>query len=448
MSTPPVQLSGLACRRLRTPNHILDNVYIEFDGPRIGVVGDFASSWLPPGAYNAREEELTVIPGLVDVHVHGASGVDFLHADLEGLKTISRTAARGGATTMVATTTLANDDEGLERFAEFVRLLKSTNPLGYRAGNASAHSVGGSKRSPTPSGIGSATALAEATEESEDQQTGVSTLPGTRITGIHLEGPFLNPDRRGAFINRFLRPVDLKIAKKVMDICGDLLIKVTLAPELPHGDELIRLFSQGTPAPVEISLGHTACDYELGKKVFENPRARQITHCFNAMNGLQHRSPNLITAAWLDERVSLEIIADGLHVAPPVVQVLHKVVGAKRLIATTDGASAAGFPAGTLVESFTGQAIVGADSGVRRTADHTLVGSAALMSDIFGRLQSLAHIPFEDALLMCSENGAKSLNRFDSIGSVDKGKRADFVVLRKDNSVAATVRDGLLVYEA
>lgn len=434
------QLSGIACRRLRTPGYTLDNVYIEFDGPRIAVVGDFASSWLPPGSYNARSENLTVLPGFVDVHVHGGGGVDFLNADADGLRTISATAAAGGCTSMVATTTLANDDEGLERFAEFVRVLRATNPLQRSPG--SFPEAAGAR---TTSSNGANTALAEGTQTLATDDL-VCSLPGTRVVGIHLEGPFLNPERRGAFTPRFLRPVDLKIAERFLDICGDLLRKITLAPELPGCAELIELLSSA-PYPIEVTLGHTTCDYELGKRLFANPRVRQITHAFNAMSGLHHRSPNLITAALLDERVSLEIIPDGMHVAPPVIALMHRTVGAKRLIGTTDGASAAGMPPGSTFESFSGTAAVGSDCGVRRTADHVLVGSAALMADAFQRLQELAGIPYEDALLMCTENPAKSINLFDQIGSVEKGKRADFVVLNQDMRVVATVRDGLLVHE-
>lgn len=414
MTNQPVQLNGIACRRLRTPQHILDNVYIEFQDSRISMMGDFNSSSVPPGAFNAREDDLTVIPGLVDVHVHGAGGLDFLNADLEGLKYISGVAASGGATTMVATTTLAGDDEGLENFAEFIRALRSTGCLGYDKG--------------------------------KDDRT-VSTLPGTRIIGIHLEGPFLNPERRGAFTDRFLRPPDPAIARQVMDICGDLLLKVTMAPELPGGEELVDIFTSG-PTPVEVSLGHTTADFALGMKIFENPHARQITHVFNAMSGLHHRAANLITLALMDERIHLEIIADGLHVAAPVVQLLHRITGPKRLIAITDGASAAGMPAGSVFEAFSGQARVGGDSGVRRVKDNVLVGSAALMNDIFMRLQHMSDIPFEDALLMCTENPAVSVNRFDQIGSVDKNKRADFVVLRNEQDVVATIRDGMLVHQA
>lgn len=414
MKTQPTQLTGIACRRLRTPQHILENVYIEFDGPRINIMGDFNSSSLPPGVFNAREEDLTVIPGLIDVHVHGAGGIDFLNADAEGIREISYLAARGGATTMVATTTLAADDENLESFAEFIRILRASGTLGYDLG-------------------------------AKDRT--VSTLPGSRITGIHLEGPFLNPERRGAFTERFLRPPDTKVAEKVMEICGDLLLKVTMAPEMPGGEELVEVFTSGS-TPVEVSLGHTTADYALGVKMFENPHARQITHVFNAMTGLHHRQANLITAALMDPRVHLEIIGDSLHVSPPVVQLLHKITGAKRLIAITDGASSAGMPAGSICETFTGQARVGEDSGVRRLNDNVLVGSAALMSDIFLRLQHMADIPFEDALLMCTENPAKSINRFDQIGSVDKDKRADFLVLRDEEKIMATIRDGLLVHQA
>lgn len=413
MSTQPVQLTGIACRRLRTPKHILDNVYIEFDGPRINIMGDFNSSSLPPGTFNAREDDLTVIPGMVDTHVHGAGGLDFLNADLDGLKFISGVAARGGATTMVATTTLAQEDTDLKSFETFIKNLRSTGPIGYDKG---------------------------------DGDRTVSTLPGTRITGIHLEGPFLNPERRGAFTDRFLRLPDPDVARRVMEICGDLLLKVTLAPELPGGEELVEVFTSG-PTPVEVSLGHTTADYALGVKMFQNPRARQITHVFNAMTGLHHRAANLITAALMDPRISLEIIGDGLHVAAPVVQLLHRITGPERLIAITDGASSAGAPVGSVFEAFSGQARVGADSGVRRVNDNVLVGSAALMNDIFMRLQHMADIPFEDALLMCTENPAKSINRFDQIGSVDKNKRADFVVLRNEEHVAATIRDGMIVFQ-
>lgn len=414
MTLHPIQLSGIACRRLRTPKHILDNVYIEFDGPRISIMGDFNSASLPPGVFNAREEELTVVSGLVDVHVHGAGGIDFLHADQEGLRLISKVAAQGGATSMVATTTLAAEDEGLEKFAEFIRVLRASGGMGYNLGSA---------------------------------DKTVSTLPGTRVVGIHLEGPFLNPERRGAFTERFLRLPDVKIAEKVMEICGDLLLKVTLAPEMPGGEDLISVFTSGS-APVEVGLGHTTADFALGMKVFENPHARQITHVFNAMTGLHHRQANLITAALMDPRVSLEIIGDSLHVSPPVVQLLHRLTGAKRLIAVTDGASSAGAPVGSVFEAFSGRARVDADCGVRRLNDNVLVGSSAQMSDIFNRLQHMADIPFEDSLLMCTENPARSINRFDQIGSVDKDKRADFVVLRDEQHVMATIRDGQLVYEA
>lgn len=414
MNAQPVQLSGIACRRLRTPQHILDNVYIEFDGPRISIMGDHNSVDIPPGAFNARDEELTVIPGLIDVHVHGGGGLDFLNADAEGLRFISGVAARGGATTMVATTTLAAEDKDLKAFEAFVGALRATGPIGYGKG--------------------------------DDDRT-VSTLPGTRITGIHLEGPFLNPDRRGSFTDRFLRPPDPDVARKVMDICGDLLLKVTMAPEMPGGEELVDIFTSG-PAPVEVSLGHTAADYALGMKMFENPHARQITHVFNAMTGLHHRSANLITAALMDERVSLEIIGDGLHVAAPVVQLLHRITGPKRLLGITDGASAAGCEPGSVFEAFNGQARVDTDSGVRRLTDNILVGSASQMIDVFVRLQHMADIPFEDALLMCTENPAKSINRFDQVGSIDKNKRADFVVLRNHEEVVGTIRDGLLIHSA
>jgi N-acetylglucosamine-6-phosphate deacetylase len=390
------QLTGIACRRVFTPGYMLDNIYIEFDGPRIGVMGDFASSWIPAGAYNAREDDLIVIPGMIDVHVHGGGGSDFLDRTAESIRAISANAARGGATSLVATTTIPVDDEELESFEHFVHLIRTTPP------------------------------------------------PGARMIGIHLEGPFLNIERRGGFGVRFIQPIDLRKCERILSICEDALLKITMAPEIEHAEELVHLFHENSKTHVEISLGHSTASYELAQKFFRFERVRQVTHAFNAMDQFHHRSPNLIGAALTDENVWLEMIPDGCHLTGPAIQLLHRMKGPKRLMVVTDGTAATGTTPGTKIRSVGG--VTEVKDGAVRLENGALAGSNMDMAQALASTQKLGCVPFEQALEMCTMTPALSVHVENEIGSIDPRKRADFCVLRTDGSVAATIRDGILVY--
>jgi N-acetylglucosamine-6-phosphate deacetylase len=392
------QLGGIACRRLHTPGMILDNVLIEFDGARIGMMGDFASAWIPPGVFNAREGELTVVPGLIDVHIHGGGGADFLNKTPESFQRISETAASGGAASIVATTTIPSDDAELEGFAEFVRQFRSVKPR------------------------------------------------GARFLGVFLEGPFINPEKRGGFGERYAWPIDFRKVEKILSLAEDILLKITLAPEIPDAEKLIRLFHENPRTNVEVSLGHSAADFDLAQRFFKLERVRQVTHAFNAMHPFHHRSPNLIGAALLEDRVWMEMIPDGHHLTGPAIGLLHRTKGPGRLMIITDGTAATATEPGTRVRSVGGYTEV--RDGAVRLMDGALAGSNLLMAGALRSAQELGGVPFEDALTMCTLTPAASVNREHETGSIDPGKLADFCVLRKDGSVAATIRDGALVYSA
>lgn len=401
------QLSGIACRRLVTPTLLLDDVFIEFDGARIGVMGNSGSSWLPPSAYNARGEGLTVVPGLIDVHLHGCAGADFLDRTPECLATISAQAAKGGATTILATTTLPEDDTNLESFARLVAMIREIN-----------------------------------------SESGELKVPGARILGLHLEGPWLNPEKRGSFGFKYIRPIDLKTADKVLEIAGDLIYKVTMAPEIPGGAELVELLTTDPRSRADVSLAHSTISYDEACRYFDtNPRVRNLTHAFNAMNSLHHRDPNLIGAALVDDRVFVEVIPDGHHVSPAVIRLLVKAKGHKRLLAVTDGTGATGTCPGTIIVSIAGEITV-RDGAVRKVSDGTLAGADIGMSDALHRLQTLGGVEFEHAVEMCTATPAASIRCEAEIGSIEPGKRADFTILREDGTVHATIRDGMLVYSA
>jgi N-acetylglucosamine-6-phosphate deacetylase len=416
----PIALSGIACRRLVTPDHILDHVFLEFDGPRFGIAGDFNSSWLAPDAFNARQDGWIVIPGFVDVHLHGAMSHDYLDHTQESMAAISAWSAEGGTTSTVATLTIPNADHDLTEYSKFVDQVQAAHPL----------------------------VLDEQAKTGRLQDDpAVSGLPGSRLIGIHLEGPFLNPERRGAFDPAtHLRIPDTQFIAKVLDLSAELLVKITMAPELPHGMEVIDQLLSDPRTPIEIAPGHTIADYAFAARLFENPRIRTITHMFNAMSSIHHRSPNLVTAALLDDRVSVEVIPDGLHVAPPLLKLLHRVKGPKRFIAITDATAVAGMPEGVPVPSF-GRSIV-IRNGVPRLPDGTFAGSALSMAEAFHNLVHKADVPLQHAVEMCTKTPARSLHMERVIGDVQPGYRADLAVIEEaTGKVVATIRDGRLIYQ-
>lgn len=392
------KLAGIACRRLYTPCEILEDVLVEFDGPRVARIGRAGSGCPPPDVYDARSEDLTTTPGFVDVHLHGCGGADFLDNTQEAFETISRTSVRGGATSVVATTTLDADDHKLEKFASFVNNIRAATPS------------------------------------------------GARFLGIHMEGPFLNVEKRGGYGSAYVQPVDLDMARRMLELCGDLLLKITVAPEVPGGEELIEMLEQYPGGEFEIALGHTAVSYELARRCFARGRVRQVTHLFNAMPPIHHRAPGLITAALLDEGVTVEIIPDGHHLAPAIVELAYRLKGTSRTIVMTDGTPVTGMPQGTRIEN------LGAVTELRDDAiflpDGTLAGSNLLMADALRKVQLLAHAPFEHALEMCTITPARSVKKGHLVGSVEPGKLADLCVLRSDSTVAAVIRDGMLAYAA
>lgn len=389
-------LDGIACGRLYTPEIILDDVLVMFDGGAVGMMGEFASQWLPANVFDARRTGWTVVPGLVDVHIHGCGGADFLDLDAAAYARISETAARGGATSIVATTTIPRDDSELERFTEFVRILRNFDP------------------------------------------------PGARFLGIFLEGPFINPEKRGGFGPQYCWPVDLRRAERILSLCEDLLLKITIAPEIPDATRLIEFFHSHPRTTVEISLGHTAADFELARRMFRFERVRQVTHAFNAMHPFHHRAPNLIGAALLEERVWCEMIPDGHHLSGPAIALLHRLKGWQRLMIVTDGTGATATPPGTRVHSVGGWTEV--RDGAVRLLDGTLAGSNLLMADAVSAACQLGGIAFHDALRMATVTPARSVHAEGRIASIEPGKRADLCVLDEKMTVVATIRDGRLVY--
>lgn len=398
MTVSAAELAGIACRRVVTPGLVLDNVLVEFREGRIAMIGEFDSSWLPPGVHNSRDEGLMVVPGFFDVHFHGCAGCDWLDANGESFRTILRTAAEGGATSVLATTTIPNDDEHLERLREQTRLLRAL--VGWDG--------------------------------------------GARVAGIHLEGPWLNPERRGGFSPRYISPIEPARVAAALDLCGPLLRKITFAPELPGAGELVRLVRERCGPQVALSIGHSAADEETARRAFDEWGATQVTHAFNALNVFHHRAPGVMGAGLADERVVMELIPDGLHVAPSVMNVLARLKGAKGLMLVTDASGSTHTPEGQFVQSVGGRTHIA--DGAIRLDDGALAGSNLLMNEAVAAAMRLADIPLERAVAMATLTPAQSVGLGAECGSLDTGKRADFAVVNGQWEVQATVVGGRLVY--
>lgn len=224
---------------------------------------------------------------------------------------------------------------------------------------------------------------------------------GAVVLGVHMEAPFMAPNRCGAQVKDYFCHPDME---NFMALCGgqpEAVRIMTLAPELPGGEAFIR---QAVQMGVNISIGHTNATAEDVHRAADWGATR-VTHTFNAQTGLHHRAPGVPGAVLVDERLYAEMICDGIHLHPDVVRLIARVKGARKAVAVTDAMEAAGMPEGQY--ALGGQAVYVKD-GAARLADGTLAGSVLTMRQAF---ENLLHwgIPAEDAVLMCSATPADSV---------------------------------------
>lgn len=358
------------------------------------------SSLGPPGGDREGRQlgEHLVAPGFVDVHVHGGDGADVNGVDsaslAESLDRLSRFHAAHGTTTMLATTV----SDTPERLAA------------------------------------SLTAIAAAARR---------RLPGGRIAGAHLEGPFLAPSRRGAQDPSTLRPPDPGELDRLLGLASGSLAMVTLAPELPGAGELIgRLRREG----VVVALGHSDADFETAEAAFE-AGASHVTHLFNAMAPLHHRRPGLVGAALRRRDVTLELVADLHHVHPAVMALVARLAPG-RVVAVTDCTPAAGLPPG---RRRLGRLEVVLEGDRVELADEpgTLAGSVLTMDRAVANLVSHAGLPLEEALAAATAVPGRLLERagLPGAGQLAVGGPADLVVLGPGLDVAATMVAGRAVHD-
>lgn len=256
-------------------------------------------------------------------------------------------------------------------------------------------------------------------------------VPGAKVLGIRLEGPFLNPDFCGALPRQCLRRPDIAEAKRMIKSAGGMLKMVVLAVEMPAADKLIRLFKRHN---IVVSIGHTGATYEQTMRAIA-AGVNHATHTFNRMSEFTHRSPGALGAVLTDERVSCEVIADGIHVHPGALRLLLLCKGPDRMMLITDSTAAQKEPPKLRA------------GDVFKLKDGTLYGTALTLIKALKRAVDFLGVPLPEAVRMVTLNPARILRIDSNKGSIAVGKDADLVIFNKEFKVQLTMVEGKIVYE-
>lgn len=329
-----------------------------------------------------------LLPGFIDLHVHGAVGYEAMDASPEGLCAMARFYARHGVTSFLPTTWTATRDD-IRRALQAVRAA-----LG-----------------PVPG--------------------------GATILGAHVEGPYLNPAKCGAQDVRLIRRADPDEAREILD--SGVVRLLALAPEyeanLPLLDECVR-------RGITVSAAHTAASYDQMRAAVARGLS-QVTHTFNAMSPLGHREPGAAGAALALPELRCELIADNIHVHPAAIKILAEAKGSAGVMLITDAIRGAGMPPGDYqIDTRT----VAIKDGAVRLPDGQLAGSILTMDRALQNLRQSTGRPLRDLWPMTSRNAAQAIGLSSRKGSLEAGKDADLVLLEPDGEVGLTVAEGEVVY--
>jgi N-acetylglucosamine-6-phosphate deacetylase len=334
-----------------------------------------------------------VAPGFIDIHVHGGKGVSFGESNdpREELEAYSKWVTSNGVTSYLCSLAAPDAISLVEQVSKFADVL----------------------------------------------DMGVE---GAQPVGLHLEGPFINIKRKGAFNPAWLRAPSLEEADSFLKAGRGWIRQMTLAPELSGAQEIAAHFRA---AGVVVSMGHTDADVETAGAALRG-NFTHVTHTFNAQSGFHHRLPGAFGAIMASDEVTAELIADTIHAHPIAMKVLLRCLGTDRVVLITDAMPGAGLPDG--VYDLVGFKVTVKD-GHANLPDGTIAGSTVLMNQCVHNIHHLVGVPLPESVKMASLNPARAMGFADHLGSIEVGKDANLVVIDDDVNVYMTIVKGKIVYD-
>ncbi|MCS7111993.1 MAG: N-acetylglucosamine-6-phosphate deacetylase [Ignisphaera sp.] len=379
-----------------TPYRVVRNGAVVIEGKRVLNVGSADNTVIPNSCERIDVEGKIVAPGFIDIHLHGGGGADTMDATYEALNTISLVHASGGSTAIMPSTVSAP-------LEDIIRAIDAVRDAMARG------------------------------------------VDGARILGVHIEGPFISLEQRGAHDEKFVRePSDDDIDMLVRNV--DVVKRVTAAPEVRGCLELGKLLSS---RGVLMSIGHSNATIDEVLQAVESGY-KHVTHIYSATSMTRriraYRYPGVVEAAYLIDDLTVEVISDGKHLPPTLVRLVIKNKGLDKTCIVTDAMRAAGLPPGKYKLGSV-EAVV--DEGVAWLPDRTaFAGSIAKMNSMLRFLVEEVGITLQDAVRLATVNPAKILGIDGCKGLLAPGKDADIVVMNRDFEILLTIVEGKTVYKS
>ncbi|MEC5422872.1 N-acetylglucosamine-6-phosphate deacetylase [Virgibacillus sp. C22-A2] len=373
-----------------TEENVIENGSVLLMDGKIAEIHTKETSNLPQNVHVINGKSLNLIPGFIDGHIHGANGADVMDSTEAALDTMASVLPEEGTTSFLATT-----------------ITQSTEAINHALENVAAY----------------------------ENKAGYA-----EVLGVHLEGPFIEKSKAGAQPVSYIMEPSIEQFEEWQKVSNNKIKTITMAPEHdPEGVFIRHLYKNG----VNVSAGHTNTDFAGMKKAVAHG-VRQVTHICNAMTGIHHRDIGVVGAAFHLQELRAELIADGIHVTPEMLQLIYTNMGKERLLLITDAMRAKCLKSGDY--ELGGQPVTVTEDRVV-LEDGTLAGSILKMHEAAQQMLQLKGVSIEDIIEMASINPAKQLGIFSTKGSISVAKDADLLLVNDQLTIQYTICRGVMAFE-